>query len=323
MSKPSSGDHSHDHNHSKGHAHNDHARGASRRALRMSLVVLFALMVIELVTGIVTNSLALISDAGHLLTDVAAVALALLAQWVATRPPSARRSFGYRRFEILAALANGVTLWLVSAYILYEGYHRFLEPEPVQGGPMLVVALVGLVGQTAVTLILSRAKHESLNVKGAYLHAMTDAVQSVGVVIAGGIIVLTGATIVDPAISVVIALFIAYGGGRIVYDASHVLLEGAPEDVDVDALALAMRSHEGVEKVTDLHVWSLTTGYNALSAHVVARQGSTPSDRESLRRDLFELIVESFSVQHVTLQVEEDCDDCRACDCGAWTDEHD
>ena len=310
-----------DHDACHGHAPHDHdPRRASRGALRAALVVLFVLMVVEAVAGFLTNSLALISDAGHLLTDVAAVALALLAQRVAARPTSARRSFGFRRMEILAALINGLTLLGVAVYIVVEAYGRILAPEPVRGLPMLIVASVGLVGQTVTALILARARHESLNVRGAYLHAMTDAVQSVGVVAAGVVIVLTGYTLVDPVVSLVIALFIAVSGGRIVLEAGHVLLEGAPRDVDLEVLAGALRSQPGVAAVTDLHVWTVTTGYNAMTAHVVSSEGSSAEDREALCRGLTELVKGSFAVHHVTLQVESSCSESGPEGCGGWID---
>lgn len=301
-------------------AHDDSFRRASRRALCAALAVLTTLMVMEAVTGYLTHSLALISDAGHLLTDVAAVALALLAQWFGARPPSARWSFGFRRVEVLAAATNGLTLLAVAGYILYEAYQRLIHPPEVQGWPMLIVALIGLAGQTVTTIILARAKDESLNVRGAYMHAMTDAVQSLGVVVAGVIIVTTGAVIADPIISVVIAVLIIFGGGRITFEALHVLGEGTPKEVDLAKLADFMQKWAGVAQITDLHVWSLTTGYNAMSAHVVACQGSTAEDREALRDELGDAIREEFEVHHVTLQVEESCLSCRMGQNVRWWD---
>jgi cobalt-zinc-cadmium efflux system protein len=309
-------DHDHGHEHAHGHDHSHDHRAASGRALRIALLVLSVFFVVELVGGLLTNSLALISDAAHLLSDVAAVALALFAQWFARRPPSADRSYGYRRVEILAALLNGLTLILVAVYIAYEAFHRLQQPPAVLGLPMILVASVGLVAQLLVTLVLSRAKGESLNVRGAYLHAMTDAVQSVGVVIAGVVMLLTGWYIVDPIISVVIGLLVAYSGGKIIWEATHVLIEGTPKEIDLARIVAQMERTPGVERVTDLHAWSLTTGYNALSAHVEA--DTSAGAGEALLRRLTEELHTSFPIQHVTLQIERSCEMCDCCGGGSW-----
>ena len=311
--------HGHHHDHGGlGHHHHHHGRDASRRALVGALIVLSVLFVVEIVGGWLTNSLALLSDAGHLLTDVVAVAIAIAAQVVAQRPASAKRSYGYRRVEIIAALFNGLTLVLVAGFIVFEAVDRFQEPPPVDALPMLVIAAVGFVAQLLAALILVRASGESLNVRGAYVHAMTDALQSIGVVIAGVVILTTGYVLVDPIISVVIGVFIAWSGGRIVVEAVHVLLEGTPADVDLRALAERVEAHEGVCRVSDLHVWSLTTGYNALSAHVISDDGLDAVDRERLRAELAHLLRHEFSLHHLTLQVEEACAQEENGSCNDW-----
>jgi cobalt-zinc-cadmium efflux system protein len=309
-------DHNHKHEHGHGHDHSHDHRAASGHALRIALVILGVFFVVELVGGLLTNSLALLSDAAHLLSDVAAVALALFAQWFARRPPSPDRSYGYRRVEILAALINGITLLLVAVYIAYEAYHRLQQPPAVLGLPMILVASVGLVAQLVTTLVLSKAKGESLNVRGAYLHAMTDAVQSVGVVIAGVVMLLTGWYIVDPIISLVIGLLVAYSGGKIIWEATHVLIEGTPKEVDLPRIVTQIEQTPGVERVTDLHAWSLTTGYNALSAHVQADTSAGASD--ALLQRLTAELRASFPIQHVTLQIERGCEMCDSCGCGSW-----
>jgi cobalt-zinc-cadmium efflux system protein len=307
------------HDHHDHHCH-DHAslRKASGRALRIALVVLGAFFVVELVGGVLTNSLALISDAAHLLSDVAAIGLALFAQWFASRPASARRSFGYRRVEILAAQLNGFTLLAVAVFIVVEGYGRIKAPPQVMGLPMIAVATVGLVAQLFTTLVLARAQGESLNVRGAYLHAMTDAVQSVGVVAAGVVIIFTGWNVVDPVVSVLIAALVAWSGGKILFEASHVLIEGTPRGIDLDAVARMMAETPGVLKVTDLHAWSLTTGYNALSAHLLANPDADDVGHDNLRRCIVERLHRDFPLQHVTLQIEKDCDLCRVSGCCGW-----
>ena len=286
----------------------------------MALVVLGIFFVVEIVGGVLTNSLALISDAAHLLTDVAAVALALVAQWFAGKPGDSSRSYGYRRVEILAALFNGMTLILVALYIAWEAWQRLSHPPEVLSWPMIAVASVGLVAQLITAMALGKAQGESLNVRGAYVHAMTDAVQSVGVIAVGLLMVFTGWYIADPIVSVLIGVLIAYSGGRIIWEATHVLIEGTPRELDLDQIAAAMTGLAGVVRVTDLHAWSLTSGYNALSAHVEAAPDLDQPGYEDLRHRLMETISGKFSVQHVTLQVERECDLCKT-GCCKWLED--
>jgi cobalt-zinc-cadmium efflux system protein len=293
-------------------------RQASGRALWSALVILAVFFVVELVGGILTNSLALISDAAHLLTDVAAIALALTAQWFARKSASARRSFGYRRVEIIAAQANGFTLILVAVYIFVEAWRRVHDPPQVLGLPMLVVAAVGLVAQLAATLVLRRACAESLNVRGAYVHALTDAIQSVGVLGAGAIILATGRNVVDPIISALIGIMVAWSGGKILAEATHVLIEGTPRELDLGRVAQLIESTPGVLRVGDLHVWALTSGYNVLSAHVAATPTAEDAGHELLRRELTARLCASFPIQHLTLQIERECELCRSSACCSW-----
>jgi len=316
-------DHDHDHGCSHGHGHSHDYRAASRKALWLALVILGVFFVVEVVGGILTNSLALLSDAFHLLTDVAAVALALVAQWFARKPSTAQRSFGYRRVEILAAQFNGFTLIIVAGYILYEAWIRLLDPPEVHSVPMIAVATVGLVAQVITAVVLSRAKGESLNVKGAYLHAMTDALQSLGVIAAGLIMLFTGWYLADPIVSILLAGLVGYSGVRLLVEASHVLIEGTPEELDLDRIARRMEQVPGVSKVTDLHAWSLTSGYNALSAHVEARADAmeTRGGFDELRRRLDRALRDEHPIHHVTLQIELDCKGCEITDCCGWLNE--
>ena len=310
---------SHGPSHDPPHDHHSHAdlRRASSRALKIALLVLSVFFVVELVGGILTNSLALVSDAAHLLSDVAAVGLALFAQWFATRPSTSRRSFGYRRVEILAAQLNGFTLLAVAVFIVVEAHDRLRTPTEVMGVPMVGIATVGLVAQLLTTLALARARHESLNVRGAYLHAMTDAVQSVGVVGAGLVIIFTGWHMADPLVSMLIALLVAWSGGRILFEATHVLIEGTPRGVDLDRVARLMEQHPAVNQVTDLHAWSLTTGYNALSAHLMADPDPRDVGHEELRKQLLTELQAEFPLQHITLQIEQECEYCHSSGCCA------
>lgn len=309
--------------HKFGLGHHDlHLHPGDRRASRKALVGAFAILavflVVEFVGGLLTNSLALLSDAAHLLTDVAAVALALVAQRLGAVPPSAKRSFGYRRLEIVAALINGLTLWVVAVFICIEAVERIYDEPEIRGGLMVGIATAGFAAQALAAFVLSRASRESLNVKGAYVHALTDALQSLGVIAAGVVIIFTGFTPIDPIVSVLIALLIVWSGGRIVVEAIHVLLEGTPPEVDLGRLAQVLGEIPGVCHVADLHAWSLTTGYNAMSAHIVGDQGLDARDREELRRTLSALIRREFPIQHVTLQVEPECRMGGRVDCGDW-----
>ncbi len=314
-------DHDHDHDHNHDHDHHDY-RSASRRALRIAALLLFGMFAMELVGGWITGSLALLADAGHLLTDVAAVGLALLAQWFGNRPACAQKSYGFRRVEILAALINGLSLWVISGYIVYEAVMRFQNPPRVASGTMVIIAAVGLVVQTVAAVVLARASGESLNVKGAYIHAATDAVQSAGVVATGLVMMATGWWVLDPLVSVAIAVMIAWSGGRIVWEATHVLMEGTPAELDLHELAEAMHRMQGVSRVTDLHAWSITTGFNALSAHVETREGMTAEDREVLRDALTDLLRREFPLHHLTLQVESSCQLCKNGPCSEWLNQH-
>lgn len=276
-----------------------------RRALLAALGIIGAFFIIEGVGGYLTNSLALMADAGHLLTDVGALLLALGAMWLAGRPVSEQRTFGFHRVEILAALVNGVTLWGVAGYIGYQAYHRIIEPPEVNSLPMVLVALVGLLAQVGVALMLARSSRQSLNVRGAYIHVATDAVQSVGVVVAGLLMLFFGWFLADPIISVLTAVLIAYSGARIVRQASHILLEGAPSHVDVAALRRVMEALPEVERVHDLHTWTITSGYDAMSAHVIIREGATAHRTREILSQLRHLAAQRFGIAHVTIQVEE------------------
>lgn len=309
-------DHGHGHGHA--HAHSHDFRAASRRALWIALVLLVGIFVAELVGGLVSGSLALLADAGHLLTDVAAVGLALIAQWFGKRPACAEKSYGFRRVEILAALVNGVSLWVIAGIIVFEAATRFGEPPAVGLLTMVLVASVGLVVQTVAAVVLARAAGESLNVKGAYVHAATDAVQSAGVVLTGLVMMATGWWLLDPLVSIAIALLIAWSGGKIAWEATHVLMEGTPAELDLPALAAAMLAEPGVIKVSDLHAWSITTGYNALSAHVETGPDLSPAEREALRDRLSGKLRSDFPLHHLTLQVEIECTFCHDHRCTEW-----
>lgn len=286
----------HDHTHQTSSA-------AGRNEKRLTLV--FGLtafyLVVEVVGGLLTNSLALLADAGHMLTDVAGTGLALLAIRFAKRPASAERTYGYYRAEILAALANAVVLIGVSLYVLYEAYRRFREPPAVESGAMLVVAVVGLAVNIVSVFLLRAGSTESLNLKGAYFEVLSDALTSVGVIVAGLIMLATGWYYADPLVSAGIGLFILPRTWRLLSDAVGILLEGTPSEVNLPAVREAVSGVPGVAGVHDLHVWALTSGVNALSAHVVMAADSTLADVLSA---VHERVRTGFPISHITVQVE-------------------
>jgi cobalt-zinc-cadmium efflux system protein len=283
---------------------NRYHRTRSKRAVRISLVIILAFFLVEAIGGWWTHSLALLADAGHLLTDVGALAMTLMAFWFAARPVTVARTYGYYRVEILAALANGLALWAVAAYILFEAYQRLLDPPEVLGGPMVLIASAGFVAQLAAARILHRAADQSLNTRSAFLHVATDAVQSAGIVLAGVLMLLFGWYVADPIVSAVISVLIIYTGGRIVFQATNVLLEGTPSDVDIVALEEILRQADGVVSVHDIHTWSITSGYNALSAHAVLADGVTPEQGQRILVQLRDAASGQFGISHVTIQLE-------------------
>ena len=237
-----------------------------------------AFLGVEVVAGFLTGSLSLLADAGHMLTDVAGLVLALAAMKLAERPPSPRRTYGYHRAEILAALTNGLVLLVVAAYILAEAWDRFRSPQPVASVPVLAVAAVGLAVNLAGAYLLHAGSHSSLNVRGAYNEVLADALSSVGVILGAGVILATGWLWVDPLVAVGIALFVLPRTWALLREALQVLLEGTPREVDLTALRAAMEGVPGVKTVHDLHVWTLTSGVHALSAHAVLAGGRGPRD---------------------------------------------
>lgn len=272
-------------------------RGAVRTGLGVSAV----LFVAELIGGWLTNSLALLSDAVHMFTDLAALGLALFAIWICSRPASATKSYGYYRAEILIALLNGVTLWVLVLFILREAWSRVGDPQPVAGGGMLAIAVLGLLVNAYVARGLHAHRHHSMNVRGAYLHVISDMLGSVGAVVAGVVIVTTGWYPIDALVSVGIAVLILYSSWQLVREAVDVLMEAVPSHVTLDAVEAGLRAVPGVAEIHDLHVWTLTTGRYALSAHAVASE-RVADDR--LLTALTEVCRRDFAIDHVTIQIE-------------------
>jgi cobalt-zinc-cadmium efflux system protein len=282
-----------------GHGHS--AAGKNKRNLRIVLLLTATYLVAEVIGGLLTNSLALLADAGHMLTDVAGLGLALFAINFAERPATPERTYGYYRVEILAALTNAVVLVGISFYILYEAYERFRNPPEVASKTMLLVAVVGLAVNIAGIFILRAGSAESLNIKGAYFEVLSDMLTSVGVIIAGVIMWTAGWYYADPLISAGIGLFILPRTWKLLREAVGVLLEGTPSDINLTALREAIAKLNGVAGVHDLHVWTLTSGVNAMSVHAVLDDGAT---HDAVLDAVQRCVTSSFKIAHATVQVE-------------------
>lgn len=284
-----------------GHTHEISAAGRNKKPLIIVFCLTFFYLIVEIIGGFWTGSLALLADAGHMLTDVAGVGLALLAIWFAGKPASPEKTYGYYRVEILAALTNSVGLIFISLYILYEAYERFKNPPAVQSAGMLAVAAIGLAINVAGVFILRSGSKESLNMKGAYFEVLSDMLTSVGVIIAGIIMLTTGWYYADPIISVGIGLFILPRTWTLLKDAVVVLLEATPYDVNVASLRETLTKIEGVAEIHDLHVWSLTSGVNALSVHAVL---AAAAEHDDVLERVHNCCTHEFKIAHVTAQTE-------------------
>jgi cobalt-zinc-cadmium efflux system protein len=258
-------------------------------------------MAAEIVAGTIGHSLALLADAGHLLTDAAALAFALVASAMAARPAAGRWTFGYSRLEILAAQANGITLGLIALWVVWSAVHRLVDPRDVRGGLVLLVALGGVVMSVAASLVLVRASRESLNVRGAFLHLLTDVAAFGAAALAGGLILVTGWDRFDPIASLIVAALMLWSSVRLLRESTLIFLEQAPRDADPEAIGRALVAAQDVVEVHDLHVWTVTSGFPAFSAHVLVVPGA---DCHAARRRLELMLGERFGLTHTTLQVE-------------------
>ena len=281
------------------------AQGSGR--LKIALVIVIVILVAEVIGGILSNSLALLGDAGHMLVDALALGISLFAITMARRPATATKTYGYHRTEIMAALANGVILALVAIYIFYEAYQRFLDPPTVQTTLMLVVATIGLIANLAGILLLRGVSRGSLNIKAAFWHIIGDTISSVGVIVGGVIISVTGWGIVDPAIAVFIGGIVLWGAVRLVRESTDILLEAVPKHIQMDKVIGTIKSVSGVEDVHDLHIWTITSGIYALSTHLLIEDQMVSRTGEivvAINRDL----ARHFNITHTTLQLE--CESC-------------
>ncbi len=310
----------HGHDDHAGHGHDDHGhgghdhahdlRGASKRSLIIALVLITTFMVAEVIGGIISGSLALLADAGHMLTDAAAIVMALVAMWIGERQASAERTFGYYRTEVLAAMVNAFSLWLIAGWIVFEAYHRLATEEVhVDGVPVLIVGTGGLLINILAAWILHRSSEHSVNVEGAFQHVLADLLGSVAVIVSAIIILTTGWMLVDPILSVLIALFIVYNTRGLIVRVVNVLLEGAPEHIDVYMLCSELEEMEGVTLIHDVHVWTITSGNEAFTAHVLLDPSYTGDVSQMLLR-MREKARQDYGINHITLQLERSAADC-------------
>jgi cobalt-zinc-cadmium efflux system protein len=271
--------------------------------MRWALWINLGLLLAEAVGGILTGSLAVLADAGHVLSDAGSIVLALIAARLASLPAAGRRTFGYQRSEVLAALVNGLLLVAVSIAVAIAAFGRFSDPPEIDGWGVLALGLFGLAGNVAATVVLARGQREDINLEGVLRHSAADALGSIGVVLAGGFVLLGGSPVIDPIVGLLIAVLILASSWRLIKEPVDVLMEAAPEGVDVDAVGAEICREDGVRSVHDLHVWTVTSGFGAIAAHVVVAQGA---DRDLIRRRLELALRESYGIEHTTLQMEEE-----------------
>jgi len=287
--------------HSPNSSHPSHALAEHKGPLKTALAITAAMMLVETAGGFLSGSLALLADAGHMLTDAAALGLSLFAFWLSGRPKSIRRTFGWRRFEIFAAFVNGLALWAIAAVIGFEAFQRFSSPPEIKSGLMMAIAALGLVANVVVGAVLFRGRKRNLNIKGAFLHVTADALGSVGVLAAALLIKITGSFAWDPIVSVAVCALILWSSGRLIRESFHVFMEGAPGHLDLKAIEKAIAEVPGVVEIHDLHVWTITSGFISLSAHLKISRGRNVQE---VIRNAHALVSSRFDVLHATFQPE-------------------
>ncbi|TDF95782.1 cation diffusion facilitator family transporter [Paenibacillus piri] len=292
----------HDHHHGHGHHHLPLSEG-NRKGLTIALLITASIMLLEFFGGIATGSLALLSDSGHMLSDAASLALSLVAVWFAAKPASPSKTFGYFRFEILAALFNGVTLFIVAAVIMWEAYHRFLQPPAVASGSMIIIAIVGLLANllSAWSLMRKGDIRNNMNIRSAYLHVIGDALGSVGAIAAGLLMLAFGWYIADPIISVIVSLLILKSAWSLVSHTIHVLMEGTPAALNRDDVRMELEQITGVIEVHDLHIWTITSSMDSLSCHLLVEDHQ---DSQGILQQAIQRLEDRFQIHHATIQIE-------------------
>ncbi len=273
------------------------------KSLKIVFSITLVYFIVEVIVGFMSNSLALLSDAAHMLTDVAGQVLALFALWMASKPRNSKKTYGYLRTEIFSALINAIVLIFISGYILYEAWQRFQDPPKVAGFSMLIVASIGLIINLISMKILKSGSEESINIKGAFLEVVADMLSSIAVIIAGIIILSTGWLLIDPIISALIGLFILPRTFGLLKESVDILLEGVPKDVNYDAVEKYISKNPGVDSIHDLHIWSLTSGVNALSGHIIMKPETTITEMNDIIFKIKKELNSSYKISHTTLEV--------------------
>jgi cobalt-zinc-cadmium efflux system protein len=301
---PCAHDHVHDHTHAHGHSHSHahaHAHEVSKKRLTFVLSITAIFMVVELIGGLIANSLALIADAAHMLTDVGALGLSLFVLWFSRRPARPEKTYGYLRLEILAALINGVTLVVIALTIFWQAYQRLLVPQAVEGRLMLGVSVAGLVVNVIAARLLHSSANHNLNLRGAYLHVIGDLIGSVGAILAAVVILATGNVIADPIISIFVGVLILYSSWKLVRESVDVLLEAVPAHIDLSAVRKTIDEIPGVDQVHDLHVWTVTSGLICMSGHAVVQN---PDHHPRVLKEIHRAMRDQFGISHITVQLE-------------------
>jgi len=293
---------------------NNQTYSSNQRNLLIALFITAIVMIAEIIGGLLANSLALLSDAGHMLTDILALGLSLVAMRFAQKPPTPSKTFGFHRLEILAAFFNGMLLFFISFYIFYEAYHRMLHPEEIKGLFMLVVACIGLLANGIGIMLLRKSAHTSLNVKSAFFHIVGDTISSGGVIVGGLIILYTGWYLVDPLIGIFIGILILRGAYALIMESIDIFLEATPKDINVDEMLDELRKIKGVKDVHHLHLWTITSGINAMSAHVLI-DDLLISSSEYILKEIKSVLHNKYCIEHSTIQFE-----CKSCGDGLLHD---
>lgn len=294
--------HSHHHDH-----HHHYQRARNKKGLLFAICITAGIMILEFVGGLLTKSLALISDSIHMLSDVSSLLLSFVAMWIASRPPSPKKTYGYDRFEILAVLINGLMLFVIAAFIIWEAIERMFDPPVVIGHTMMLIAVIGLMANLISAFILMKMGDvkENVNLRSAYLHVLGDALGSVGAIIAGIFITWFSWYLLDPLISIIVALLILRSAWGVVNQAIHILMEGTPTTIDYNKVEEVLKRIPGVKNVHDLHIWTITSGLNSLSCHLLIENDF---DSQAILKSAIHQIEKHFSIQHSTIQIEtSDC----------------
>ncbi|WP_099361528.1 cation diffusion facilitator family transporter [Fredinandcohnia onubensis] len=295
--------HGHDHYGHHHHHHFDEVREGNKKGLFIALIITTGIMLLEFFGGLITNSLALLSDSGHMLSDASSLALSLVAFWFATRPASPKKTYGFYRFEILAALFNAVTLFVIAGFIVYEAFQRFFEPPTVASGTMMIIAGIGLLANilSAWSLISKGDVKNNVNLRSAYLHVLGDALGSVGAIIAGLLMLMFEWYIADPIISVVVAILILKSAWGVLTHSIHILMEGTPITIDQKEVKATLEEIGGVIDVHDLHIWTITSGIDSLTCHILIKDDH---DSQEILQQSIDKIRDKFKIEHTTIQIE-------------------